>query len=84
MSARRGEEIFEVGEVTVTGPDLWNRTAKAMNRVLQQFPVGHTGFRAESRSRQHEADLHAFMKVFPYSTRIVLRMADHSGPAGTA
>ena len=84
MSARRGEEIFEVGEVTVTGPDLWDRTARAMNRVLQQFPVGHLGFaagRSAKDSCQHEVDLHGFMRVLPYSARIVLTVNDHVGDA---
>jgi hypothetical protein len=79
MSARRGEEIFEVGEVTVTGPDLWDRTARAMNRVLQRFPVGHLGFaagRSAKDTSQHEVDLHGFMRVLPYSARIVLEVND--------
>jgi hypothetical protein len=82
MSARRGEEIFEVGEVTVTGPDLWDRTVRAMNRVLQRFPVGHLGFaagRSAKDSCQHEVDLWGFMRVLPYSARIVLTVNDHSG-----
>lgn len=88
MSARRGEEIFEVGEVTVAGPDLWDRTARAMNRVLQRFPVGHLGFAAAPRSparnsSQHEVDLHGFMRVLPYSTRLVLTVNDHSGETDT-
>ena len=84
MSARRGEEIFEVGEVTVVGPDLWDRTARAMNRVLQRFSVGHLGLAAGPRSpaknsSQHEVDLHGFMRVWPHSARLVLTVNDHSG-----
>ncbi len=45
MSARRGEEIFEVGEVTVTGRELRTRTARAMNRVLNGFPWGTSALR---------------------------------------
>jgi hypothetical protein len=84
MSARRGDEIFEVGEVTVAGPDLSDRTARTMNRVLQRFPVGHLGFAAGPRSpaknsSQHEADLHGFMRVFSYSAQLLLTVNDHSG-----
>jgi hypothetical protein len=81
MSARRGEEIFEVGEVTVMGPDLWDRTARAI-RVLQRFPPGHLGFAADRSGKnpdQHEVDLHGFMRVLPHSARIVLVANVYSG-----
>jgi hypothetical protein len=88
ISARRGDEIFEVGEVRITGPDLRARAAKAMNRVLQQFPVGHISFRGfnpAGNSYQHEVDLHAFMRVLPVSARIVLRSgSDQSRDTGPA
>jgi hypothetical protein len=55
-----------------------------MNRVLQRFTVGHLGFAAGPRSppknsSQHEVDLHEFMRVLPYSARLVLTVNDHSG-----
>lgn len=89
MSARRGNEVFELGEVTLTGPDLRERTAHAMNRVLQQFPIGHMGFSAEDPdhpkdSRQHEVDLRAYLAEWPHSARLILNVSDGSDDTGSA
>jgi hypothetical protein len=90
MLARRGNDVFELGEVTLTGPDLRERTAHAMNRVLQQFPVGHMGFSAEGPghpakdSREHEADLHAYLAVWPYSGHLLLNASDDSDDTSSA
>jgi hypothetical protein len=81
-STRRDDDVVEVGIMTVTGaPDLDAPVRVVLNRVLQGEPVGEIGVSritadAHGEARNHEADLHAFLRKSRFSARLTFAMAD--------